>query len=275
MRRQNAFFVLILSSLLVLSACDKTPKGEKIATVNGETITAKEYQNMLAARSGSPVARNKAEHQQAIDWLITKKLLLQEAQNQDLEKREDVALAIQLNREKLLIRALTTTYLKDNPVTEEHAKKRYDELRKEKEYKISHILLPSEDQAKQFIADIQKGKSFKRIAKKHSLDIDSAKRGGTITSWINQHGIASEIYFAAAKVKNGEVSALPVKSDYGWHIVRRDASRNTKLPPYNKYKQTMLDRLHSERIETLVEHLRSKATIVLSDAVPEKQKAAP
>jgi len=271
MRRHSVFIILILTSLLTLNACDKTPEGEKIASVNGETITAKEYQNMLIARSGSPVARNKAEHDQAIDWLVKRELLIQEAQNQDLEKREDVALAIQLNREELLIRALTTTYLKDNPVTEEHAKKRYEELRKEKEYKISHILLPSEEQAIKFIADIQKGKSFKNIAKKHSLDIDSAKRGGAINSWVNQHGIASEIYFAAAKLKKGKVGTTPVKSDYGWHIVRLDASRNTKLPPYNKYKETMLDRLHRERIETLIDHLRSKATIIVS----EKKKAAP
>lgn len=275
MRRHSVYIILVLFSLLTLSACDKTPKGEKIASVNGEPITAKEYQNMLAARSGSPVARNKAEHEQAIEWLVKRKLLIQEAEKQKLEEREDVALAIQLSREELLIRALTSTYLKDNPVTDEHAKKRYDELRKEKEYKISHILLPSEDLAKQFIADINKGKSFKSIAKEHSLDIDSSKRGGSISSWINQHGIAPEIYFAAAELKNGKISLLPVKSDYGWHIVRRDASRKTKLPPYNKHKQTMLDRVHRERIETLIEHLRSKASIVLSDVVPEKKKAAP
>lgn len=275
MRRQNAFFILVLISLLALSACDKTPKGEKVATVNGDSITTKEYKSMLAARFGTPVARNTAERQQAIDWLIKRKLLIQEAQNLDLEKRDDVALAIQLNREELLIRALTSTYLKDNPVTEEEAKKRYDELKKEKEYKISHILLPSDDQAKQFIADIQKGKSFKNIAKKHSLDIDSAKRGGAISSWINQYGIASELYFAATKLKKGQISATPVKSDYGWHIVRLDGSRNTKLPPFNKYKQTMLERLSRERIDTLIEHLRSKATIVVLDAVSEKPKAAP
>jgi len=263
MRRYSALIVLVLFSLLTLSACDKTPKGEKIATVNGESITAKEYQNLLAARIGTPIARNKAERQQAIDWLVKRKLLIQEAQNLDLEKREDVERAIRSNREKILISALTSQYLRDNPVTEQDVKKRYDELKKEKEYKISHILLPSEDQAKQFIADIKKGKSFKAIAKKSSLDIDSAKRGGTINGWVNRYGIAPQIYFAAAELKNRKISATPIQSEFGWHIVRRDASRNTKLPPYNKYKQTMLERLHRERIDKLIDYLRSKATIVI------------
>ncbi len=271
MRKHSALIFLSLFSLLVLGACDKTPKGEQVATINGEPITVKEYQNILAAQFGTKVARNEAERKQAIDWLIERKLLIQEAQNQQLENREDVALAIKLNKEQLLIRALTAQYLKDNPVSKEDAKKRYDELKKEKEYKVSHILLPSEEQAKQFIADLNKGKSFKRIARKHSLDVDSAKRGGSINGWINQHGIAPEIYVAAAKLKKGKVSAAPVKSDYGWHIVRRDDSRNTKLPPFDKYKHKMLELVHRERIDTLIKHLRSKATIVVS----EKQKAAP
>ncbi|MFV1996970.1 MAG: peptidylprolyl isomerase [Acidiferrobacterales bacterium] len=265
MRKHSVFIIPVLFLLLTLSACDKTPKSETIATVNGEVITTKEYQDLLATRIGTPVARNNAERQRAIDWLIKRELLIQEAENQDLDSREDVALAIQLNREEVLIRALTSTYLKDNPVTDEDAKKRYAELGKEKEYKISHILLPSEDQAKQFIADIKKGKSFKAMAKKSSLDIDSAKRGGAIKGWVNQYGIVPQIYFAAAKLKNGKISATPVKSDYGWHIVRRDASRYTKLPPYDKYRKTMLERLHRQRIEKFIDYLRGKATIVVSE----------
>lgn len=264
MRKHGAFVFLSLFSLVLLSACDKTPKGEQVATVNGKPITVIEYQNILQARFGTRVARNKSERKNAIDWLIKRKLLIQEAQKQKLDSREDVATAIKFNQEQILIRALTSKYLKDNPVTEQDAKKRYDELRKEKEYKVSHILLPSEEQAKQFITDINKGKSFKLIAKKNSLDMDSAKRGGSISGWINQHGIAPQVYIAAAKLKKGKVGSMPVKSDFGWHIVRRDGSRGAKLPPFEKIKQKMLERVQGERIDNLLDHLRSQAAIVVS-----------
>lgn len=263
MRRQIALRTLLAFSALGLIACDKTPTEEQVATINGEPITVKEYQNILGAQFGTTVARNSTERKWAIDYLIKRKLLIQEAQHQQLDKNNKVALAIKLNREQLLIRALTSKYLQDNPVTEQDAKRRYEELKKETEYKVSHVLLPQESQAIQFIADIKKGKSFRRIAMKHSLDLDSARRGGSI-GWLNRYGIAPHIYFAAAKLKKGEVSATPVKSDYGWHIVRRDASRNTKLPPFNKHKMEMLERVQRERIDTLIDHLRSRATIVVS-----------
>lgn len=263
MLKHGALIIIFFISLLALSACDKTPKGEQVATVNGEPITTMEYQGILAARFGTKVARNESERVQAIDWMVKRKLLIQEAQKQKLDERKEVALAIRLSREELLIRALTAKYLKDNPVSEEDTKKRYDELRKEKEYKISHILLPTAEQAKQFIIDLGKGKSFKSIAKKNSLDVDSAKRGGTINGWVNQYGIAPEIYFAAAKLKKGAIGAAPVKSNYGWHIVRRDGSRYMRLPPFSKYKQKMMERVHRERIDTLINHLRSKADIVV------------
>ena len=263
MRKQIVSLTLLVFSLLVLNACDNTPTEEQVATINGEPITVKEYQNILDARFGTAIARNTAERKQAIDYLITRKLLIQEAQHQQLDKNDNVALAIKLSREELLIRALTSKYLQDNPVTEQDAKNRYEELKKEHEYKVSHVLLPLEAQAIQFIADIKKGKSFKRIARKHSLDLDSAKRGGSI-GWLNRHSIAPEIYSAAAELIKGEVSATPVKSDYGWHIVRRDGSRKTQLPPFHKHKQKMLERVHRERIDTLIDHLRKKATIVVS-----------
>ncbi len=263
MRKQIVLLTLLAFSALMLNACDKTPTEEQVATINGDPITVKEYQNILGAQFGTTVARNSTEHKWAIDYLIKRKLLIQEAQHQQLDKNNKVALAIKLNREQLLIRALTSKYLQDNPVTEQDTKKRYEELKKEMEYKVSHVLLPLEAQAIQFIADIKKGKSFRRIAMKHSLDLDSARRGGSI-GWVNRHGIAPDVYFAAANLKKGEVSATPVKSDYGWHIVRRDGGRKTKLPPFNKHKMKMLERVQRERIDTLIDHLRSRATIVVS-----------
>ena len=264
MPKYGALLFVSLFSLLALGACDKSPKDGQVATINGEAITAREYENILVARFGTRIARSTAEHKKVINFLIKRRLLIQEAQHQKLDKNENVAQAIKLSREELLIRALTAKHLQNNPVTEQDAKKRYDELKKKEEYKVSHILLPSEEKAKQFIADIKKGKSFSHIARKHSLDIDSAKRGGNI-GWVSHNGIAPQIYIAAAKLKKGKIGTSPVKSDYGWHIVRRDGNRKTRLPAFKKYKQKMLELVHRERIDILIEHLRSKATIIVSE----------
>lgn len=264
MPKSGVLTFLFLFSVLALGACDKGPKDGQVATINGEAISTEEYRNILAARFGTKVARNSAERTQAIDFLIKRKLLIQEAQHQQLDKNDNVAQAIKLSREELLIHALTSKYFQDNPVTEQDAKKRYNELTKENQYKVSHILLPSEEKAIQFIADLKKGKSFKSIASKHSLDIDSAKRGGRI-GWVSPNGLAPQIYIAAAGLKQGKISTAPVKSDFGWHIVRRDGSRKNKLPPFKIYKQKMMEQVHRERIDTLLKHLRSKATVIVSE----------
>lgn len=264
MPKNGSLLLVTIFSLLLLSACDKGPKDGQVATVNGDAITAKEYTNILAARFGTAVARNDTERDQVINYLVKRKLLVHEAEQQKLDDDENVALAIKLSREELLIRAVTAKYIQDNPVTDQDTKTRYDELKKEKEYKVSHILLPSEEKAIEFIAKIKKGNSFRRIAKKHSLDQDSSKRGGNI-GWVNRHGIAPQIYIAAAELKNKEIASAPVKSNYGWHIVRRDGSRKKQLPPYSKHKQKILELVHRERIDTLIDHLLSKATVLQSD----------
>jgi peptidyl-prolyl cis-trans isomerase C len=266
MRTIRVITLLSLVPVLALSGCNKDDGGTGpiVATVNGEPIRESAYQEILRAQFGTDQARNDNERKQAINWLVRRKLLLIEADNQKLEEQENVARALRLAREELLIRALTGKYLRDNPVSEEDARLRYETLKKEKEYKVSHILLPSEEEANKALAELKAGKSFAKLAAAKSLDEDSAKRGGEI-GWISQHVLAPELYFAAAGLKDGKTATTPVKTDYGWHIVRRSASRNTQLPPYDKIKQKMMELVQQERIDSLTDHLRQSATIVISE----------
>ncbi|KPK10900.1 MAG: hypothetical protein AMJ68_07740 [Acidithiobacillales bacterium SG8_45] len=261
----RVFTPLLLLALLAISGCNKDDSGTGpvVATVDGSTIRESEYKNVLRAQYGAEAARNETERQQAIDFLVRRKLLINEAKKQKLPEREDVARALRLAHEELLIRAVTSQYLRDNPVSEEDAKMRYEALKKEKEIKVSHILLPSEAEANKVLAQLKAGKSFAALAKTSSLDEDSAKRGGEI-GWINQHSLAPQLFFAAAELKDGAIGKTPVQSDYGWHVIRRSASRNTQLPPYDKIKQKLVELVQQERINTLTGHLREQAKIVIS-----------
>jgi peptidyl-prolyl cis-trans isomerase C len=266
MRPIRVLTPLLLLSLLVIGGCNKEDNGTGpiIATVNGEPIRESDYKGILRAQFGTEAARNDSERKQAIDFLVRRKLLIQEAKTQKLPEREDVAHALRLARDELLIRAVTSQYLRDNPVSEEDAKLRYEALKKEKEYKVSHILLPSEAEANKVLAQLKAGKSFAAIAKTSSLDEDSAKRGGEI-GWINQHVLAPQLFFAAAELKDGAVGKTPVQSDYGWHVIRRTASRNTKLPPYDKIQKKIIDLVKQERINHLTNHLREQAKVVIPE----------
>lgn len=258
--------LLLLSVVTIIGGCNRAPEGTGpvIATVNGDQIRESDYQAALRAQFGTNAARSDAERKHVIDLLIKRKLLVQEAQKQKLDEKDEVAQAIRFSHDELLIRAMTLQYMKDNPITGDEVKQRYEELKKEREYNLSHILLPSEAEAIKTIGEIKGGKSFTAIAKASSLDVDSGKRGGKI-GWVTRHSLAPELFFAAEKLKDGGMTATPVKSEFGWHVALRHKGRNTQLPPYDKVKDRMLQLVQQERLERLTKHLRESANVVVTD----------
>jgi peptidyl-prolyl cis-trans isomerase C len=256
----------------VLSACgqqgykDKSPA---VATVNGTAITDLQYRHVLRAARGVAVAANPQERKQTIDQLVTGELLVQEAKKEKLDKDKDVYLAMHFAEQSILARAVIGKYLQAHPVTPQEIQARYNELKNAKEYKIAHILVTSQDEATKIIAELKAGKSFAALAKAKSIDVDSGKRGGQV-GWIEKGGLAPELYDEAAKLKNGEVDPQPVHSQFGWHVIKREAERTAKLPPMNKAEPAIARQLQRERFDTLIADLKKKAKIKV---MPEPKKA--
>lgn len=263
MRFVKGFAVIVLLAMS-LAACSKgyEDKSAVLAKVNGTPVTQLALDHFLRAQKGIAVPESEGEKRQAIEQLVTTQLLVQEALNQGMDKREDVYLAVKINREAILARAVIGKYLQDNPVTENDMKAYYAELSKQEQYKVRHILLPSEEKAKEVIAAIKAGKAFAKLAAQ-SLDVDSGKRGGDI-GWIGPNIIAPVLYTTAASLKNGGIAGTPVKSEFGWHVIRRDASQLPKLPPYEQISDQLRERLQGERIDTLARGLRERANIVIN-----------
>ncbi len=264
MKTRLIFTAVLLAAGTLLAACNQEQgykdKSAAVATVNGQPITDLEYRHVLRNAKGVAVAANPLERKQVIDQLITGELLAQEARKEKLDQDENVYLTEKFAKQSILARAVVGKYLQEHPVTEQEIKARYDELKNSKEYKISHILLGKEEDAKAVIAELKAGKSFAALAKAKSADVDSAQRGGEI-GWIEHGGAAPEIYEAAAKLKNGQVSPEPVKSQYGWHVIRREAERTSKVPPFDKAGPVIGQQLQRERFETYITELRKKAKI--------------
>lgn len=240
---------------------------QNVATVNGQGISEAEFDYTLKAVG---ITEATAEQRKALlEEVINRDVLAQEAVKQGLEKQEIIKLNIESARKEILIAALLQDWAKKNPVTDTDIKKAYDaslaDLKKAKEYKVSHILVKEEEKAKQLIADIKAKKiSFEEAAKKDSLDPGSGRDGGDL-GWADPNAYVPEFAEAVRQGKKGELSETPVKSQYGYHIIQVQDERDVAPASYESAKAEIQQRLAREKMMDYVQSLRKAAKVEVTE----------
>jgi peptidyl-prolyl cis-trans isomerase C len=271
--------VLALLPVLVLAtaACEKklADDSKVLAKVNGEAVTEKDYQNYLQLRQSQqePIADKERERKVVLDELIDRVLLSQHASATGMEQDPEVYFVLKRVRENVLAQSVVRKTLKDNPVTEEEMKKRFQEEAEKThktDYRVRHILVKSEEEAGSILKQLRGGARFDALAKQKSLDTQSGKNGGDL-GWINQGmGFVPEFFNAVMAMKKGELSPAPVKSEFGWHIIKVEDTRASKLPTYEQFmddrraQANLRRRMQEERINAVLKDLKAKAKITVN-----------
>ena len=269
--RHPLIVVLLLSAGLVLGACGKkSPDDSKVlASVNGETITEKDYEDYLRARQAQqpPIPDKEKEKKVVLDEMVNRVLLVHSAVDQKVDQELDVYFQIKRQRENVLARAMLRKYLKDNPISDDEVQKRFEqEMQKadKNEYRARHILVRSEEEAKEIIAQLKKGASFNALAQKKSIDVRSGKQGGDL-GWFSQDVIVPEFFNAVTTMKKGEISQEPVKSDFGFHVIKAEGSRPRKMPTFDQAKGNIRQLVQQERVDALVKSLKDKGKVKINE----------
>ncbi len=251
------------SATSLSSLADSKPTAENtVVIVNGQPISRAMLQSIMAEmaqRSGG----HEVPEDKVVDGLIARELLRQEAEKNNLAKEPSVALKIENAAREVLVQASVENFRKTAAVTEEELKKEYDArvaAMKNTEYKARHILLDGEQDAKDVLAKLQKGAKFDELAKKLSKD-PSAKQNGGELGWFNPQQMVPEFSAALASLKNGETTKAPVKSQFGWHIIEREDSREQAPPPYEAVKEQFRNALVGQKLQKHVEDLKASAKI--------------
>ena len=278
------FLIVLLAALGLLAAgCDKKPAeqaaagtdaGKIAASVNGQNITESDYENYLRIRQQQmgPLADKDKEKKIVLDEMIDKMLLAQYAVDNKLDQTPEVAALIKRVREEILAQAVKRKLLKDNPITEDDVKKRFEqevEKTHKTEYKVRHILVKDESEAKDIIAQLHKGANFGKLAEEKSIDTQSSKNGGEI-GWINQGMVVPEFFNAVMKMKKGAISTEPVKTDFGWHIIKLEDTRPLKIPSFEQFmsdqqaRANIYRKMQDERVGELLKDLKAKAKITVN-----------
>jgi len=235
--------------------------------VNGVTIPPQrvEYfvRNVVAqGRQDTPELRTMVREE-----LINRELLSQEASRRGLDKTPEVAVQLDLARQEILMGSLLREVIKSNSVSEDAVKKEYERLKGQlgsREYKARHILVQKEDEAKEVIAQLKKGANFEKLAAEKSIDPGSKGRGGEL-DWAAPGNYVKPFGDALTRLKKGQTTETPVQSNFGWHVIRLDDERATKIPPYEQVKQNLQQQLaqqgQKQAYEKTIADLRAKAKI--------------
>jgi peptidyl-prolyl cis-trans isomerase C len=245
-----------------------------LAKVNGVEITDEDLKLALDDL-GPGIPRQlegKARDSYVLDFLIDEQLVVQKAQADKLGETPDFAKKLAYLRDKALMETLLGNVAKE-AATESAIKATYDEAAKnqkpETEYHAHHILVPTEEEAKKALARLKGGEDFAKVAGEMSKDPGS--KGGDL-GWFTKDRMVPEFAEAAAKLKPGELSE-PVKSQFGWHIIKLDETRPKTFPPLDQIKDQVSRYVVQKAQSELVVKLRDGAKIERTDQPADAAKA--
>jgi len=256
-----------LAALLVAGAIVSAPalaaeKGKAFATVNGQPISQTVYNAFIAEQQaqGTP---DSPELKEAIkEELVRREILAQEAKKKGMDKNPNIQGQIELAKQAVLIRAYLSDYVKTHPISEAQLKAEYELIKTNlgsTEYKSRHVLVEKEDEAKAIIAKLDKGEKFSELAKQ-SKDPGSKDKGGDL-GWSSPAAYVKPFGEALTKLKKGEYTKTPVKSDFGYHVIQLEDSRPATPPPFEQVKPQLQQRASQQQVENLVKELRGKAKV--------------
>lgn len=255
--------IAALAIIGILAINPAFAEDKSAAMVNGISIPQAriDVRVKAAAAQGQP---DSPELRKAIrEDMINLEVVSQEAKKNGLDKNPEVIEQMELAKESVLVGAYVQDYAKSHPITEDQLKQEYDKLKTtlgSNEYNVSHILVDTEDEAKAIIAQLGKKGKFDKIAKAKSKDTGSAEKGGSL-GWAVPSNFVPPFANALLSLKKGTYTKEPVKSQFGWHVIKLDDVRGLKVPSFEELKPQMQQRLQQQTIQDLITALRSKAKI--------------
>ena len=269
----------IAIAALTLGACNKDGAATKpaattatataaveppAATVNGQLIPASVFAVVVQGQFQKKPSEITPEQRKAVlDQLIDLYVAAQAAEKEGLAKDPEVVARVDFQKANALASALVQKYMKDKTPTDAQLKAEYEKqiaAMPKLEYHARHILVKEEAQAKDAIAQLNKGAKFEDLAKK--MSIDGSKAQGGDLSWFTPERMVKPFSEALEKLKKGEYTKEPVKSEFGWHVIRLEDTRPANAPTFDSVKDRLGPMVQQRLLREYIESLRKAATIL-------------
>ncbi len=259
-----ALAVAVVVGAAGLVAAPTAAFAQNAAVVNGKPIPQSRVDEFIKILASQGRPDNEETRKLVRDELVARELFTQEAEKRGLAKSAAVRTQIDNARQDILIRAMIRDYVEKNPVTDAEVNTEYKKLIAEnasggKEYKARHILVETEDEGKKIIADIKGGASFEDLAKQ-SKDPGSGSNGGDL-GWNTPATFVKEFADAMAALPKGALTQAPVKSQFGYHVIRVDDVREAEPPPLEQLRPQIQQQLERQKVQALQKELMAKAKV--------------
>jgi peptidyl-prolyl cis-trans isomerase C len=267
--------VLCVGVALGLAACQggggtattdaaKDPGAETVATIDGKNISRNLLDFYIKAASGGrdPAEIPAEQRKEALESLLRGFAVANQAGKDKVDQESEVAAQLELMRLEVLQRAVQAKYLKDKAPTEAELRAEYETQiaqMPKTEYRARHILVQTEEFAKVAIDRINKGAKFDDIAKRDSLD-GSKERGGDL-GWFTPQTMVKPFADAVMALKKGEMTQTPVQSQFGWHVIKLEDSRDVQPPPFEQVKDQLGNVVLAKKFKTYADDLKKTAKI--------------
>jgi len=249
---------------------------QNVAIVNGKPVPQARVDALIKSathgQAGDPPAELK---QQAKDTAVMREIFAQAAEKAGIANSPDYKSQLELARQTVLIGMLFQNFVKEHPVSDADAKAEYEKIKAEQsgnEYHARHILVDSEDEAKKLIAQIKAGAKFEDLAKKNSKDTGSAENGGDL-DWAKPASYVPEFSAALQGLKPGQMTDVPVKTQFGYHIIKLEDVRTAQFPSYDEVKDKVKQQMEQVKLQEYQEKLRKAAKTDYHFAAEQQQQA--
>ncbi|MGB5305739.1 MAG: peptidylprolyl isomerase [Gammaproteobacteria bacterium] len=276
--------ITLLASLFVVTACDQVQTALQsksgnaspastahqvidspvVATVNGASITQAALDVYKKQRQARQADQQAEDDGAVLNELIALELMRQESVSKGLDTSQSVLATLDQQTRTVLAGAAIQDYMSSNPVTDEETKKFYDAQigQAGKEYSARHILLESEADAADVIAALEDGADFSALAKEKSTG-PSGATGGKL-GWFAPGQMVKEFSDAAALLEKGSYTKTPVQTQFGWHVIMLDDTRESTPPGYEEVSDRLKMIVANQKLQQHVQAIKSAAKIEIT-----------
>lgn len=282
-RRTAAAWALAAAACAAgVSACRQ--KDPVLARVGSETVTAGEFQRELSSQpfSHQDYMKTPAGRKELLELLIRRKIVMAEARRSgltdkpEIKKRlADIEAELQRQRDQARERVVVAEFFrglqqKDLKVPEEDVRRFWQT---EKEVRASHILVSDETKAREIKSRLDKGESFEALARKHSEDVPTGRRGGDL-GYLMKGALVPEFESVLWGLKVGETSGV-AKSPFGFHVIRKTAERPLSEKPFEQVAEAARSVIEKKKFQDWIEAARGRQTVTTDDRALEKMTLPP
>lgn len=271
-----------LLTLLVALPLAAEPQGAAdspetlIATVNGKPYRLDVFRAFLSERlQGRPVQQEDPQiQQQLLDEFMSLIVASQEAERRKLEDKREVVAALELARMQVLSNAAVAAMASEIEPSEKELKDAYERIKQQTsrtEYKARHILVKEEGEAKNLIKQLDKGAKFEDLAKKHS-EGPTGKDGGDL-GWVDPAQMVAPFGEALTKLKPGTYTKEPVHTQFGWHVIKLDETRQAKPPAFDEIKPQLINLLRRQKVGERIADMRNNAAVEFNQEIVQVKTA--